>query len=302
MLPEGTPLRRLLVYAPYGLYGGFAAWIVAAVVLLTVGQALAGSPLALVVAVVLVGGPASIVAGWLLVRHESLPTWLDRLYLTDRLTRRGIAAAIVGGAAVVGAVGFVWPRGTVLLVFLGTPALALVSSSAETTVEFDPDARRVVVRNDRRRDSGATKRVDLANVTATYRVPLGTIALYVCRRVGGNPVLVSVPERHRPSFERALEDGTEATPTAALKTPSTTRPMRIVLGLVAVKFAGLGTALGYLAVTAPGGSVGRVLAVVPMLLLVGGVAFGYTCYEFWLARRERGRSRDRRPDADRRGP
>ncbi|WP_293032089.1 hypothetical protein [Natronococcus sp.] len=97
----------------------------------TLCQALAGSPLALALVAVLVGGPASVVAGWLLVRHDSLPTWLDRLYLTDRLSRRGIAVAIVGGAAFVGIVGFFWPRGTVLLAFAGTFVLAMVSSAAE---------------------------------------------------------------------------------------------------------------------------------------------------------------------------
>ena len=61
-LPEETPLRRLLLYAPYGLYGGFGAWIVAAAVLFTVGEALVGSPIALVSIVALVGGPISLVA------------------------------------------------------------------------------------------------------------------------------------------------------------------------------------------------------------------------------------------------
>ncbi|MDG5819122.1 hypothetical protein [Natronococcus sp. A-GB7] len=257
MLPEEAPLRRVLVYAPYGLYGGFAAWIVAAAVLFTVGQAFAGSPLALAMVAVLLGGPASVVALWLLVRHDSLPKWLDGLYLTDRLTRRGLALAIAVGAAFVGVVGFLWPRGTVLLVFLGTFVLATVSSSAETTVAFDPDARRLVVRNDRRRDSGATKRIALANVTATYRLPLGSVGLYVCRRAGATPALVSVPERHRPSFERALEEGSRADPSAEPRTPSTTRPMRIALVVVAAKF------------------------------LAVGLSLGYACYESWLARRGR---------------
>lgn len=284
MLPEETPLRDALVYAPYGLYGGFAAWIVAAAVLLTVGQALAGSPLALALVAVLVGGPASVVALWLLVRHDSLPKWLDGLYLTDRLTRRGLALAIAVGAAFVGIVGFLWPRGTVLLVFLGTFVLATVSSSAETTVAFDPSARRVVVRNDRRRDSGATKRIDLANVTATYRLPLGPLGLYVCRRVGANPILVPVPERHRPSFERALEEGFKTGPSAEPRTPSTTRPMRIMLVVVAVKFLAVGLALGYLASGNTEGADGILFA---LPLLLGGVSLGYACYESWLARRER---------------
>lgn len=286
MLPEETPLRRALVYAPYGLYGGFAAWIVAAAVLFTLGQALAGSALALALVVVLVGGPASVVALWLLVRHGSLPSWLDRLYLTDRLSRRGLAFAIAVGAAFVGIVGFLWPRGTVLLVFLGTFVLATVSSSAATTVAFDPDARRVVVRNDRRRDSGATKRIHLANVIATYRLPFGALSLYVCRRVGATPTLVSVPERHRPAFERALEEGARADPSAEPRTPSTTRPMRIMLVVVAVKFLAVGLALGYLASGTAEGA-GQILFALPLLVLVGGVSLGYACYESWLARRER---------------
>ncbi|AGB38016.1 hypothetical protein [Natronococcus occultus] len=300
-LPAETPFRRVLVYAPYGLYGGFGAWIVAAAVVLVIGQALIGSPVALALVVALVGGPVSIVACWLVVRHDSLPTWLDRLYLTDRLSLRGLALAIAVGAAAVGVVGVLWPRATFLLVFLGTMVLAIVSSAAEATVEFAPSERRVTVRNDRRRDSGGTKRIDLANVTAAHRLSLGTVSLYVCRRVGASPTIVSVPDRHRPTFERALEDGTEAAPTAAPRTPSTTRPMRIVLGLVAVKFAGLGLAVGYFAASEPGGDVGRVLAVVPVLLLGGGVTFGYACYEWWLARRQRASASGRgRPDADRR--
>jgi hypothetical protein len=55
-LPEEMPLRRFFVYAPYGLYGGFAAWIVAIAVVVAVGAALVGSPLALVMVVALVGG------------------------------------------------------------------------------------------------------------------------------------------------------------------------------------------------------------------------------------------------------
>jgi hypothetical protein len=149
-LPAETPLRRFLVYAPYGLYGGFAAWIVAAAVLVTVSAALVGSTLALAMVVLFIGGPASIVACLLLVRHDSLPKWLDQLYLTDRLTGRGVAVAIVVGVAFVGLVGSLWPQGVILLVFVGTFVLTIVSSSAETIVEFDPRRRRVVVQNDRR--------------------------------------------------------------------------------------------------------------------------------------------------------
>ncbi|MDG5758712.1 hypothetical protein QA600_05100 [Natronococcus sp. A-GB1] len=291
MLPEETPLRRALVYAPYGLYGGFAAWIVAAAVLLTVGQALAGSPLALAMFAVLAGGPVSVVALWLLVRHDSLPKWLDGLYLTDRLTGRGLALAIAVGVAVVGIVGVLSPRGTVLLVFLGTGVLALVSNSAEATVAFDPGAGRIVVRNERRRDSGGTKRIDLANVTAAYRVPLGVVSLYVCRRVGASPVTVSVPERHRSAFERALEEADDVTPTAEPKTPNTTRPMRIVLVVVSLKFFAVAGAIGYLVYDAGSPGTGRVLAGLSTLLFFGLVTLWYASYQSLLARRERIRSR-----------
>ena len=212
---------------------------------------------------------------------------MDTLYLTDRLSAHGLVIAIAVGAAIVDIVSLLSPRGTVLLVFVGTPVLAIVSSSAETTVEFDPTARRVVVRNDRRRDSGGTKRIELVNVTSTYRVRLGTVSLYVCRRVGANPVLVSVPERHRPIFERALENGKRTAPTAEPKAPSTTRPIRIVLALISLKFFAIAAVIGYFSYDATGAGTGRVLAALSTLLFFAVLTLWYACYESWLARRER---------------
>lgn len=290
VLPQETPLRTVLLYAPYGLYGGFAAWIVGFAVLLTVGQALVGSPVALALFATLVGGPVSVVTLALLAGRDGLSKWTDKLFLTDRLTRRGLAVAIALGVAAVGIVGSLSPRGAVLLVFVGTPVLALVSSAAETGVEFDSEARRVVVRNDRRVGSAAETSVDLANVASAHRVPLGALGLYICRRVGAKPVLVSVPERHRLAFERALEDGVHAVPTAEPKAPSTTRPMRLVLAVVSLKFFAVAAAVGYLGYVASAPGSGRALAFLSTLVFFGALTLWYACYESWLARRQRARS------------
>jgi hypothetical protein len=290
VLPEEMPLRRVFVYAPYGLYGGSAAWIVAIAVVVTVGAALVGSALALTMVVALVGGPISIVASWLLVRHDSLPKWLDQLYLTDRLDLRELAASITVGAAFIGAVGFLWPQGVVLLAFVGTFVLAMVSSAAETTVEFDSTRGRVVVQNDRRWGGDGTKLIDLANVAATYRAPLSALTLYGCRRGGGKPVFVTVPERHRPAFERALEDGRRAESVTTLKTPSTTRPMRIMLAVVSLKFFAIAAAGAHLIADSAETGTGRALAGLSTLLFFGAIALWYACHESLLARRERARS------------
>jgi hypothetical protein len=121
-------------------------------------------------------------------------------------------------------------------------------------------------------------------------VPLGRLSLYLCRRVGANPVLVSVPERRRPAFERALDGGREAAPTATPRTPSTTRPMRIMLGVVALKFFAIAAAGAYLMAGSTNTGTGRALAGLSTLLFFGAVALWYACYESWLAHRERARS------------
>lgn len=284
--PHNSWLSRIATYAPYGIGGGLGLVVLLSAVGLALTGAFDGSTLALAIVFALVGGPASLLYGWLLVAYGSNGSkWLARYAGTDRLTKRGVvAAAIVGGALIVTTV-VAAPELTLALFVLGFLSIAFAGSLTET-VELEREAGRLRLGTDT--DFGGPEVVALENVVGVRWLPLGPLSRWrfvVVRRVHGPPLFVPVPDRRAATVERALERGLAATPTAAPKAAGTTRPMRIALAAIGIGF--LAITIGFAALVVRSGDTAGGRAVYPIVLLAtfAVVTLGYAGYESWLARR-----------------
>ncbi|QFU81598.1 GumC domain-containing protein [Natronorubrum aibiense] len=285
-LPRETALGRLLLYAPYGLLGGFGLVVVGALGVLTTLQATRGSVHPLVV-VAFVGGPLSLLYLFVLVTQGSdLGRWENALFPAANVTRRGLVWAVLLGATIVIGLIALRPAIAIAVVFLGTPLLAGVSSAVSTTVTLEPTDRRVTLSTDRESGDSEPTEIDLANVSAASRIPLGTTGLYVCRRVGAHATFVPVPNEHRSLFERALGDGIRASPPADPATASTTGAMRIVLAVAGLKSVAIAAVFVCLVLETGNTAGARAFGVLASLALFGLGMVAYAGYESWLARRE----------------
>ncbi|SIS11857.1 GumC domain-containing protein [Natronorubrum thiooxidans] len=285
-LSRETVLGRLLLYAPYGLFGGFGLVVVGALGVFTTLQAAHDSIHPLIV-VAFVGGPLSLLSLFVLVTQGSdLGRWANVLFPAANATRRGLVWAVLLGALVVVGLIVLWPAVAIAVVFLGTPLLASISSAVSTTVSLEPTDRRVTLSTDREGGDSEPTEIDLANVSAVSRIPLGTTTLYVCRRVGAHAAFVPVPNEHRSLFERALEDGIRAPSPADPASASTTGAMRIVLAVAGLKSVAIAAIFVYLVLETGNTAGARAFGALASLALFGLGMIAYAGYESWLARRE----------------
>ncbi|WP_226480098.1 hypothetical protein [Natrinema amylolyticum] len=284
--PHNSRLSRIATYAPYGLGGGLGLVVVLSGVTLAAHGAFDESTLAAILVFALVGGPASLLYWWALERYGSSGSkWFVQYAGTSRLTKRDVSIATVVGAILIAASIAVAPELLALLFAVVVLSVVLVSPLA-TAVALEPDERRLTLGDDAQ--FGGELVVDLENVTGVRRLSLGPLSRWqvvVVRRVHGPPLFVPVPNRHAETFDRALERGLAATPTAEPKSPGTTRPMRIVLATIGIGF--LAIAIGLAVLVARTWRTGGGRAVYPIVLLVtfAVIALGYAGYESWLARR-----------------
>ncbi len=284
--PHNSWLSRIATYAPYGIGGGLGLLGVLSGVTLAALGVFDGSALAVALVFALVGGPASLLYWWALVRYGSNGSkWFAQYAVTSQLTKRGVAIATVVGAIIIATSIAIVPELLALLFAVVVLSLVLVSPLA-TAVDLEPDEWRLTLGDDAQ--FGGKLIVNLENVISIRRLPLGPLSSWrvvVVRRVYGSTLFVPVPDRHIETVDQALERGLAATPTAEPKTPGTTRPMRIVLATIGTGFLVIAVGFGVLVIRTETTNGGRAVYPVVLLVLFAVIMLGYAGYESWLAHR-----------------
>lgn len=284
--PHNSWLVRFVTYAPHGLLGGVALWLAVGVAALAANGAVSGSTVALLLIVVLVGGPMSLLYAWWIASYGANGSrWVGKLVGTDQLTGRGLAVATVLGAFAIAGGITISPR-LLAAALVVAVLLSVFGSSLAVAVELDPVAGRLRV-GPESRFAGATA-VDLADATGAWHLSLGPPSAWrvtVLRRIAGPPLIVPIPKRRVAAFDRALERGLAAAPASEPATASTTRPMRIALAAIGLGFLGLAVGFGALVVQTGQTAGGRVFYPIVLLATFAAIALGYAGYESWLARR-----------------
>lgn len=283
--PRESWLSRIATYAPLALVGGFSLLFLLYSVALVAHGAVDASTLAVLLILVLVGGPLSALYLWLLAQYGSnWSKWIAKYTGSPHVTKRGVAVATVVGAGLI-ASSVVVPTELVAVVFIAVLLVVVVGGQFTVAVELEPDERRLTLGADSQ--VGGTTVVTLADVTSVRQLSLGSLSRWqfvVLHRVRGAPLFVPVPDRHAETFDCTLERCLDANPVTEPRAPGTTRSMRIVLAVIGIGFLSIAVGLAALVVRTkmPGG--GRAFMPVGLLAIFALSMLGYAGYESWLAR------------------
>lgn len=284
--PRESWLSRIATYAPLALVGGlFLSFLLYSVALVALG-AVDASTLAVLLILVLVGGPLSALYLWLLAQYESnWSKWVATYTGSPHVTKRGVAVATVVGAGLI-ASSVVVPTDLVAALFVAVLVIVVVGGQFTVAVELEPDERRLTLGADSQ--VGDTTVVTLADVTDVRRLSLGPLSRWqfvVLHRVRGAPLFVPVPDRHAETFDHTLERCLDANPVTEPRTPGTTRSMRIVLAAIGIGLLGIAVGFAVLVGRAETTGGGRAFVPVGLLVLFALIMLGYAGHESWLARR-----------------